>query len=145
TDETLDIARQYSQVDIVERPFDNFAAQCNFGLSKIEAGWVLSLDADYELSQALVAEILNLNEDSAGGYCAGFIYRISGHPLRGSLYPPRVVLYRRQGASYRNEGHAHRIAIAGGRVSALRGKIFHDDRKSLSQWVASQQRYARIE
>src|SRR5215510_6995953 len=55
TDETLDIARQYSQVDIVERPFDDFASQCNFGLAQIKTRWVLSLDADYELSEALVA------------------------------------------------------------------------------------------
>ena len=41
----------------MHRPFDDFAAQCNFGLSKINSEWVLSLDADYELSSALVNEI----------------------------------------------------------------------------------------
>lgn len=144
TDETRDIARQHPQVDIVERPFDDFASQCNFGLAKIETRWVLSLDADYQLSEALVAELSTLREDDVAGYSAAFVYCVYGRPLRGSLYPPRVVLYRRERAAYRNEGHAHRVAIAG-RVGALHGKILLDDRKPLSRWLASQQHYAERE
>jgi glycosyltransferase involved in cell wall biosynthesis len=144
TDETLDIARQHPQVDIVERPFDDFATQCNFGLARIETRWVLSLDADYQLSEALVAEISALREDDIAGYSAAFVYRVYGRPLRGSLYPPRAVLYRKDAAAYRNEGHAHRVGIAG-RVANLRGKILLDDRKPLARWLASQQHYARRE
>jgi glycosyltransferase involved in cell wall biosynthesis len=144
TDETLDVARQYSQVDIVERPFDDFATQCNFGLARIETRWVLSLDADYQLSEALVAEISALREDDVAGYSAAFVYRMYGRPLRGSLYPPRVVLYRKDGAAYCNEGHAHRVMIAG-RAATLCGKILLDDRKPLARWFASQQHYARRE
>jgi glycosyltransferase involved in cell wall biosynthesis len=144
TDETLDIARQHLQVDIAERPFDDFATQCNFGLARIETRWVLSLDADYELSDALVAEISSLREEDVAGYSADFVYRMYGRPLRGSLYPPRVVLYRREGAAYRNEGHAHRIVIPG-RAGTLHGKILLDDRKPLSRWFTSQQHYAKRE
>jgi len=144
TDGTLDVARQYSQVDIVERPFDDFATQCNFGLARIETRWVLSLDADYQLSEALVAEISALREDDVAGYSAAFVYRTYGHPLRGSLYPPRVVLYRKDGAAYRNQGHAHRVMIAG-RIATLRSRILLDDRKPHARWLASQQRYARRE
>src|SRR5262245_58727639 len=136
TDETLDVARQYSQVDILERPFDDFATQCNFGLARIETRWVLSLDADYQLSEALVAEISALREDDVAGYSAAFLYCLYGRPLRGSLYPPRVVLYRKDAATYRNEGHAHCVMIAG-RVTTLRGKILLDDRKPHARWFAS--------
>ena len=144
TDETLDIARQYPQVEIVERPFDDFATQCNFGLARIDSRWVLSLDADYELSGALVAEMATLREDDVAGYSVAFIYHVNGRRLRGSLYPPRVVLYRRDGATYRNEGHSHRVVIAG-RAGTLRGKILLDDRKPFSRWFASQQQYATRE
>ena len=73
-----------------------------------------------------------------------FVYRIYGRPLRGTLYPPRTVLYRKDRASYRQEGHAHRVVINGD-VLPLSGVIFHDDRKPLGRWIASQQRYARDE
>src|SRR5262249_43891859 len=78
SDDTLGIARQHPQVDIVERPFDDFATQCNFGLARIETRWVLSLDADYQLSEALVAEISALREEHVAGYSAAFIYRMYG-------------------------------------------------------------------
>jgi glycosyltransferase involved in cell wall biosynthesis len=145
TDATLDMLRNYPQVKVVEHPFGDFATQCNFGLAQVRTPWVLSLDADYELSDGLVDEIGALAENGdVAGYRAQFVYRIYGRPLRGSLYPPRTVLYRRDKAHYRNEGHGHRVSVAG-EVRALRHVIYHDDRKPLARWFASQQRYAAEE
>jgi glycosyltransferase involved in cell wall biosynthesis len=145
TDATLELLRNDPRVDVFDRPFTDFAAQCNFGLAQVQTPWVLSLDADYELSDSLVAEIgaLVAGEDVAG-YRAQFVYRIHGRPLRGSLYPPRVVLYRKELAHYRNEGHGHRVTV-GGQLGELRGVIYHDDRKPLSRWFDSQRRYAAEE
>ncbi|HTJ01870.1 MAG TPA: glycosyltransferase, partial [Methylovirgula sp.] len=54
TDRTLEIARLCPQAEVIHHPFADFASQCNFGLARVEAPWVLSLDADYELSPQLV-------------------------------------------------------------------------------------------
>ena len=145
TDRTLEIAAKYCNVKVVTRKFDSFAGQCNYALSKVATSWVLSIDADYELSDYLISEIGQLR-DAAGtaGYRVGFVYRIFGRPLRGSLYPPRTILFRRDKAEYRNEGHGHRVAIKGA-VQDLRGKVFHDDRKPLGRWFGSQIKYALLE
>jgi glycosyltransferase involved in cell wall biosynthesis len=144
-DETIDILEAYPKVEVFHRPFTDFASQCNFGLDQVKTPWVLSLDADYELSDALVSELKTLEAgDPIVGFQASFVYRIYGRPLRGSLYPPRVVLYRRRGAVYYNEGHGHRVSVKG-LVQPLSGPIFHDDRKPLSRWFSSQQRYAHEE
>ena len=76
TDATLDILRSYSDVEIVQRPFDSFADQCNFGLAQIRTDWVLSLDADYELSDEVVRELLELPEpeEKVGAFFASFVY-----------------------------------------------------------------------
>ena len=145
TDGTIELLARYPQVDIVHRPFDNFADQCNFGLTHVRTTWALSLDADYELSAELVRELQDLQETEAvRGYRASFVYSIYGRRLRGSLYPPRTVLYRARDAHYVNEGHGHRVQIPG-QVRQLRGVIYHDDRKPLSRWLAAQQRYAQLE
>src|SRR5262249_50890354 len=69
TDDTLAIVRRYPQAEIIYREFDDFATQCNFGLAKVTSEWVLSLDADYELSSELVRELKSLDPDAAvGGY-----------------------------------------------------------------------------
>lgn len=145
TDSTLDVLRQHPQVDVHFRSFDSFARQCNFGLNLIDSEWVLSLDADYELSDSFIKELAALQPpEHIVGYRAAFVYRVCGHPLRGTLYPPRTVLYRQRGAQYRDEGHGHRVQIDG-ETKALRGVIYHDDRKPLSRWFQSQRRYADIE
>jgi glycosyltransferase involved in cell wall biosynthesis len=145
TDNTLQIMRTYPQVEVVHRDFDDCANQWNFGNSQVNSDWVLSLDADYELSDDLITELHGLNtKDAVDGYRANFVYRLFGRQLRGSLYPPRVVLYRKIKAHYQNEGHTQRVVIAGN-VLPLSGVIYHDDRKSLARWFASQRRYAHDE
>jgi glycosyltransferase involved in cell wall biosynthesis len=145
TDGTLELLAAHNRVEVHQRSFDDFASQCNFGLSLVDTDWILSLDADYVLSNALVEELRGLEDDgTTAGYCARFIYEIYGRPLRASLYPPRTVLYRRIRARYQNEGHGHRVMIDGP-VRSLRGTICHDDRKPLARWLSSQARYAQRE
>ncbi len=145
-DGTLAIARAaHPNVRVVQRAFDSFAGQCNFGLTQIRTPWVLSLDADYVLTTELRAEITALEPPpQAAGYEAAFRYCVWGRPLRATLYPPRAVLYRRALAHYEDEGHGHRVRLDGP-VLPLIGRIDHDDRKPLSRWLRSQDRYMVIE
>ena len=146
-DETLEIVSGFPQARVVQRKFDTFAAQCNFGL--MEAGiateWVLSLDADYELTPELVAEINALQpETDLVGFRARFVYCIFGRRLRSGIYPPVTVLFRRSKALFKTDGHAHRVVLDG-RVEDLHAPILHDDRKSLSRWLEAQSRYTKLE
>jgi glycosyltransferase involved in cell wall biosynthesis len=145
TDGTLDILAEFPQVRLLQRKFDSFAGQCNFGLHQITTEWVLSLDADYVVTPELSESIQTLNPGSeVSGYRASFTYCILGRPLRASLYPPRTVLYRKDRASYADEGHGHRVRIEG-TVVDLVGQIQHDDRKPLDRWLAEQSRYMVLE
>ncbi len=145
TDGTVEIAESYSNVTVVQRRFDMHTAQWNFGLDQIGTPWVLSLDADYELSERLVREIRGLTpQDGVAGYSVPFEFRIFGRPLRASVYPPRIVLFRRTEARYVEDGHTQALEV-NGQVVALKSPIIHDDRKSLSRWLQSQDRYMKIE
>jgi glycosyltransferase involved in cell wall biosynthesis len=147
TDATVRIANSRPNVRVCTNPFESHSAQCIFGITHcgLSAPWVLALDADYVLEPGLVEEIAALSPAAdVAGYRARFRYVIDGHILRGSLYPPVTILYRREGASYRQDGHAHRLVRAG-RILDLRHPARHDDRKSFAVWLASQDRYARLE
>lgn len=141
TDETLDLMSSYPQVEVFQHKFESFADQCNYGLSKIDSDWVLSLDADYILSDNLIREISRLDEDpQIQSYAINFKYCVFGKPLRGTLLPPRKVLYRKLNAKYANDGHAHRVCVSG-EMDSLHSLIYHDDRKPLSRWLWAQDRY----
>lgn len=145
TDETLAIAGLFPQVRVVQRSFDTFANQCNFALGLVTTEWVLSLDADYVLSDQLVQDLERLTpEVDVAGYSVRFIYCIDGRRLRASLYPPRTVLYRKDRAQYYDEGHSHRVKIDGP-VGPLHGVIYHDDRKPLDRWLHDQNKYTILE
>ncbi len=146
SDRTLKLARSaHPSVTIVQREFDSFAGQCNFGLSQVSTEWVLSLDADYVLSDALSREIKELTPATdVSGYAAEFTYCVHGHALRATVYPPRTVLYRRGLAQYYDEGHGHRVRVDGS-VCKLQNTIYHDDRKPFDRWLTEQKKYVAVE
>jgi glycosyltransferase involved in cell wall biosynthesis len=147
SDDTVDIAKRHAGVRVLTRPFTTHAEQWNFAVhdTGIAAEWVLALDADFAVSEALAEEIQALApNDHTHGYWASFDYCIDGTPLRGAAYPPVAVLFRRTRARYEQDGHTQRVRIDGA-VGTLRGRILHDDRKPLSHWLAAQSRYMRLE
>jgi glycosyltransferase involved in cell wall biosynthesis len=147
SDATRALLARYRNVRCIEHPFESHAAQWNYGLTQtgIQTQWVLALDADYVLTQALVEELRALAPDSeTKGFRAVFRYCVLGKTLRGTLYPPATVLYRRGVAHYEQDGHTQRVRIDGS-IGELRSAILHDDRKPLSRWLSSQARYARLE
>ena len=145
TDETIEILQGYPKVQIFQREFDSFASQCNYGLVNIRSKWVLSLDADYVLSEELIDEIKALPEELlVDSYIVRFKYCVFGKLLRGTLYPPRQVLYRRDKAVYKEDGHAHRVDVDG-KSAVLASYIHHDDRKPIDRWLKAQNNYMVIE
>ena len=146
-DNTVELAKSFPQVRLFQRAFDSHRNQWEFGLKEtgISTPWVLALDADYVLSDELVAEIAGLTPDAqTAGYRANFVYCINGKKLRSGIYPPVTVLYRREAATYVQDGHTQRIAVEGA-IADLHAPIFHDDRKPLKRWFSSQAKYTELE
>jgi glycosyltransferase involved in cell wall biosynthesis len=144
-DETLEIAHSFPNVQVIQRAFDTHANQWNSGLDRIDTEWTLALDADYMLTAELQEEIKKLQPQSdLAVYWGEFDYCVFGRPLRSSVYPPRVVLFRTKRARYVDEGHTQQLRVKG-KLAKFEGKIWHDDRKPLSRWFQSQERYAELE
>lgn len=145
TDKTLDIVDNYPQIQLFQRQFDTHAHQWNYGLEQVSSEWVLSLDADYILTDHLIAEIKALPSDPAvNGYFIPFKYCIFGQPLRGSILPPRQALFRKNQSRYIDDGHTQLLQVQGNSAT-LSSYIYHDDRKPLSRWLWAQDRYMVIE
>ena len=144
TDATTSIAKSFPNVEVAQRNFDSFAGQCNHALQLVDTEWVLSLDADYVVTDDLRRQLSELQHSDIAGYRVPFTYCIHGRPLRGTLYPARTVLYRKSAARYEDFGHGHKVRIEGS-VQDLAGRMLHDDRKPLSRWLQNQIRYAKQE
>ncbi len=145
TDDTLEIIGRFPNATVFQRRFDNFVDQWNYGLAQVQTEWVLSLDADYVLTDDLMAEIGRLPDTpEVDGFFIPFKYCVFGKPLSGSLYPPRLALFRREAGVYIDDGHTQLLRL-NGRSGRLSGYIHHDDRKSLARWLNNQERYVASE
>lgn len=145
TDKTIEILHSYPQVQVFQRKFDTHTTQWNYGLEKIKSSWVLSLDADYIVTDELISEIAVLPIDGEiDGYFTKFKYCIFGKPLRGTILPPRQTLFRKNKAIYIDDGHTQVLQLTG-KSAELSTYIHHDDRKPLSRWLWAQDRYMLIE
>jgi glycosyltransferase involved in cell wall biosynthesis len=142
-DATAELVRRHPGARLFVRPFDDHAAQWRFALEQtgIATPWVLRLDADYVLTEALVAELDALAPPpELAAYRVAFTYCVGGRPLRGTLYPPNTVLFRHGRAKPWQDGHTERWRVDGP-VAPLKGRILHDDRKPVGAWLAAQARY----
>lgn len=143
SDATAEIAQRFDFVRWETRRFDDHTQQWNHGVDLISMEWVLALDADYVLGAGFEDELTRLTGEF-DAYQAGFRYLILGQPLRGSLYPPRAVLFRKSRCRYVQDGHTQLLQVPGA-IGPMQTKIDHDDRKPLSRWLVSQDKYAVLE
>jgi glycosyltransferase involved in cell wall biosynthesis len=143
-DETLKILDTYPQVRVFQRKFDTHANQWNYGLEQIQTEWVLSLDADYVLSDRLIVELQSLADSNIDGYFISFKYCVFSKPLRGTLLPPRQALFRKSRGTYIDDGHTQKLELKG-QSGQLSAHIHHDDRKPLTRWIWAQDRYMVVE
>jgi glycosyltransferase involved in cell wall biosynthesis len=146
TDTTLEIINSYSQVQVFQRKFDTHGQQWNYGLEQVSSRWVLSLDADYIVPDELISEIAALPvEGEIDGYFAKFKYCVLGKPVRNTrILPPRQVLFQKSKATYIDDGHTQVLQLTG-KSAVLSAYLYHDDRKPLSRWLWSQERYTVLE
>jgi glycosyltransferase involved in cell wall biosynthesis len=147
TDETASILAGFPQVRVFHRAFDTHGNQWRYATQKtgISTNWILRLDADYEVTEALKVELSRLDADAAvDAYRIAFDYAIYGRKLVTSLYPPNTILLRKGRFSVWDRGHTEAWTVQGP-VKTLQAHIVHDDRKSPEQYLMSQGRYMRRE
>src|SRR5262249_13151397 len=134
-------------VKVFEHTFISHSDQWTFAIQRTEihTRWILVLDADLVLSKEFVDEMKNLkSSEEVAGYEADFQICVFGHPLPRSIYPPRIILCRPGQTSFYQDGHTQRLVVSGD-VARLRTSIRHDDRKTLTHWLAAQDKYAKLE
>ncbi len=146
TDQTEQLARSFPNVRWHVRKFDRHLNQWEHGIhqTQIETEYVLALDADMQMTPALLREIETafLPRQLAGGIVP-FEYRYYGSSLSGSLYPPQLRLFRRSQIKVTQPDHTQQFSIDGA-VYKFRSPLIHDDRKPIERWMTAQIAYQQL-
>jgi glycosyltransferase involved in cell wall biosynthesis len=147
TDETISIVARFPQARLFHREFDTHGNQWRYATEETGIGtnWILRLDADYQVTEAVKTELSHLDANAAvDAYLVSFDYAIFGRKLISSLYPANTILLRKNKFLVQDKGHTE-VWTVRGPVRNLKARIVHDDRKSTEQWMLSQGRYMRRE
>lgn len=148
TDKTETIARSFSNVIWVVRPFDSHRRQWEFAISQAALSpkdWILALDADMKPGDGFQEESLSLCRQSHFvAATVPFEYRLIGKRLRGSLYPRQIRLFQKHRIRISQEGHSQEF-VSDGPIKHFRSKLIHEDKKSTDRWLHNQAKYASLE
>ncbi|MDR3793621.1 MAG: glycosyltransferase family 2 protein [Terracidiphilus sp.] len=144
TDGTVELARA-AGARVFEEPWKGFAAQKNAAIEHTTCEWVLSIDADEEVSAELAAEIGALleGEPECEAYRLPRLNHFLGRPLRhGGYWPdPKLRLFRRGAARFR-ERAVHETMLTTGDTGQLRGQLIHHCYATLDEYVEHMNRYS---
>jgi glycosyltransferase involved in cell wall biosynthesis len=145
-DRTVELAQNLG-VRVIEAGWRGFAAQKNWAAEQASHDWILSLDADEALSEALEAEIWNLKKTGPryDAYTMPRLARYLGRwILHSGWYPDRKVrLYQRGKAKWVGE-FVHESVNVDGRIGHLDSNILHFTCESLSEHVKTLDKYTTL-
>lgn len=146
TDDTVAIAEK-AGARVVARPhFTGFGAQKQAALDAARGAWVLSVDADERVPDALAREIVaTLAQPVHDGYRINRATMFLGRYLKhGGWYPDRVLrLARRDKARFSTDPVHERLDVAGS-VGDLANDMAHLSYRTVDDVLAKQRRYATL-
>jgi len=145
-DRTVELAGKLG-ARVIEADWRGYAAQKNWAAEQASNDWILSLDADEALSEALEAEIWNLKK-SGPRYDAYTMPRLARYLgrwiLHSGWYPDRKVrLYHRAKAKWVGD-FVHESVHVDGRVGHLESNILHFTCDSISEHLRTLDRYTTL-
>lgn len=104
TDETMTILREYSHVKVYQHVFTDFSSQRNIALQYASHDWILFVDADERISDALRDEILQTVQlpDTKAGYYFKRKFYFLNNPIHfsGLSTDKNLRLFKKEGARY---------------------------------------------
>ena len=146
SDATVEIAARLG-ARVVECDWRGYAAQKNFAADQATHDWILSLDADEVLSEALEAEIWHLKKDGPkhDAYTFPRMAQYLGRWIEHSgWYPDRKVRLFHRGKARWEGDFVHESVKVQGSVGRLESNLLHFTCESLSEHLRTLDRYTTL-
>jgi glycosyltransferase involved in cell wall biosynthesis len=149
TDETVAIAQQYTP-NVLVTDWPGFGKQKNRALAQATCDWVLSIDADEWVSEALQQEIVTVvNDQTAQRWDAFWLPRRTKYLGEwvdyGDVGRDRVVrLFKRGCAKFTDEIVHESLQVDSGQIGLLRHKLLHESYRSVEALLERMNHYTTL-
>ena len=144
TDHTCVIAHEHG-ARVLQRRFDNYAAQRNAALAETQAEWVFFVDADECVTPELAFEVREVTKDKqlVGWWLPRHNYIFGKLTRYAGWYPDyQLRLFRKECGRYDPERHVHELLCLDGPTGRLNQPLIHRNYATVAEFIARQRRYA---
>jgi glycosyltransferase involved in cell wall biosynthesis len=149
TDGTPELAEQLG-ARVISRDWPGYAPQKNYGIDQAAQPWILSLDADEEVTPELATDIERVVEsaDAASGYRLRRVTYFLGRPLhhygRARRDPGQVRLVAQGHGRFEDRLVHERLEVVGS-IGSLHAPLLHHCYPTLQTYWQKIHRYAGLE
>jgi glycosyltransferase involved in cell wall biosynthesis len=152
TDRTVEIARSFN-AQVFDEAWQGFSVSKNSAIAKCTGTWILSLDADEELSPKLQAQIKNLlpsNPPTDAYYLRRRNLFLGRWIKHGGFYPdPKLRLFRRAAANFTTPPQfenrpVHETIAFDGKAATLDYDLIHHAYPTLETYIEHMDRYSTL-
>ncbi len=148
TDGTLAELAQFKNVHTIKRKFKNFADQRNFALQQATHNWVLFIDADERITDALKTEIITTINTSTDAVAFMFkrLYFFNKKRIYFSGFQTDTTyrLFKKDHVSYIEDKIVHEMPQINGKSKILKNNMLHYCFDSASHYKAKMEHYASL-
>ncbi|MDF4221738.1 glycosyltransferase family 2 protein [Maribacter sp. M208] len=148
TDGTYEYLKSNPKVKVIQNPFENFTAQKSFALKQAKNDWVLFLDADEVVSDALQKEIKETvssnTEIAAFWFYRQFMFKNEKLNFSGWQTDKNYRLFRKSKAVFSDCKIVHETLDVDGDSGILKEKLTHYCYKSYEDYKGKMIKYGRL-
>ncbi|MCP9809871.1 glycosyltransferase family 2 protein [Cyanobium sp. HWJ4-Hawea] len=146
TDQTVDIARSFGAVVIIELDWQGFGVQKQRALDLVNSGWVFSIDCDEVVPAQLAKEIKTvLSAPKYSVYRMPRLNHLCGRAVRvAGWYPDYVNRLFLAGSARFNSNAVHESLVFEGSAGILRSNLLHYTYSSYGAAVEKMNAYSSI-
>ncbi len=147
TDSTVEICRTYTP-NVYETDWPGYGVQKGRALAKATCDWVLSVDADEEVTEGLRREIQGCMAQGSAGY-AGYkiprLNKVCGKYMRhGEWWPDRHPRLARRDKAAFNTRRVHGGMAVDGSIGFLTQPLLHDTAPNLETMLFKANRFSSL-
>ncbi len=145
TDNTLEIAKQYTDKVFTNTDWQGYGVQKQRALEYTTGQWVLHLDADERVTPQLKQKLLDVMKANTVDACRVPIQLcFYGKPLRFSSSPTRHArFFRRKGARFSHDTVHEKIVLPqNAHVQQLKAPLLHDSFLDVSHAIQKMDKYS---
>ena len=146
TDGTVELAWRFG-AKVIQQDWLGFGQQKNFAIERCTGEWILSLDADEEVSETLAQEIERLlaGTPAVDAYYLPRRNLFLGRWVRyGGYYPDQKLRLFRKGTARFEESAVHETVQYSGSTRTLHGDLIHHAYPTLENYIEHMNRYSTL-